>query len=79
MERKNNFEMAISLIKLNFPYVEMVVSKERNTIVFCGEANTDIIEKEYDRLYFLESFFNYLGYNMRMSDDPSYLKGFLTP
>ena len=45
MQRKNNQEIAIEIIKLNFPYVEMVLNKEKNTIVFCGEVEPATIEK----------------------------------
>ena len=79
MQRKNNQDMAVEVIRLNFPYVEMMLDREKNTIVFCGETTPDIIEKEYDRLYFMESFLNYLGYNLMMSEDPTHLKGSLTP
>lgn len=70
---EKNKKLALSTIKLNFPYVEIVLNGK--DIVFSGEVVKDILEKEYDRLYSLEMYFGELGYSTMLSDSPTHFQG----
>ena len=74
-------ELAVKVLKLNFPYLEMIAPGEGQRIIFSGESEETKknLEGEYDRLHSLETYFNNLGYSLYISDDPIKVFGILTP